>query len=96
MEMGESWQEACARELLEETGVLIDPGEVRLFGVHSSPAQGFLLVFGLAGARREEDLPSFAANDETDEMVIIHAAQELAFPLHTRVVGEYFRDRAGM
>src|SRR4051812_42238601 len=35
IEIGETWQEAAVRELREETGLLAEPAEVRLFAVHS-------------------------------------------------------------
>src|SRR5262245_24129355 len=35
LEAHETWQEGCARELREETGLVIDPGEVRLFTAYS-------------------------------------------------------------
>ena len=93
--LGESWQQAAARELLEETGVAADPGEVNHFQTLSAP-DGTLLVFGLAGrGRRSAELPPFVPTDETVERVIATAPQELAFPLHTRVMREFFDRPAG-
>jgi ADP-ribose pyrophosphatase YjhB (NUDIX family) len=99
LEVGESWQEGCARELLEETGVVVMADEVRLFAVHSAtkigrPTESVLLVFGLVGERRAGELSAFAANEETSEMVVIREPVELAFPLHTRAVRDYFQGRA--
>ncbi|HND22217.1 MAG TPA: NUDIX domain-containing protein, partial [Acidobacteriota bacterium] len=34
---GESWQQAAAREVLEETGLPLDPAEISLFDVISAP-----------------------------------------------------------
>jgi ADP-ribose pyrophosphatase YjhB (NUDIX family) len=90
LEVGETWQEGCARELREETGVVIDAGEVQLFRAYSAAGQGLLLVFGLARPRALAGLPPFLANEEASERLVLHRAQELAFPLHTRVVSEYF------
>ena len=45
--LGESWQEAGARQVLEETGVAIAPDEIREFHVRSAP-DGTLLIFGVA------------------------------------------------
>src|SRR5690242_8197065 len=56
LEVGETWQEGCARELREETGVIVSPDEVQLFRVYSNP-EGFLLVFGMTAPRRLVDLP---------------------------------------
>src|SRR5262249_40191071 len=62
MEVHESWQEGCARELREETGIRIEPDEVELFRTFSATNQGLLLVFGLARPRRLAELPPFTAN----------------------------------
>ena len=93
MELHETWQQGCARELREETGLEADPGEIRLFAVHSATAQGLLLIFGLAPARRAAALPAFLANDEASEMVVLPGPQPLAFPLHTLAVADYFAGR---
>jgi ADP-ribose pyrophosphatase YjhB (NUDIX family) len=87
---GESWQQAAARELFEEAGVVVDPAGVELFDVHSAP-DGTLLVFGLGPAVSE--LPGFTAGDEATERVVIDGPCELAFPLHTRVAEEFFARR---
>jgi ADP-ribose pyrophosphatase YjhB (NUDIX family) len=91
---GESWQAAAARELFEETGVTIDPNEVKLFDVHSAP-DGTVLIFGLAEKRKWQEIAQFAPNDETQEMVIQQGPAELGFPLHTRVVAAYWKQEEG-
>ncbi len=88
---GESWQAAAARELLEETGVSINAGEITLFDVLSAP-DGTVLVFGLAQARKWQEIEQFIPNDETQEMVVMNHAVTLGFPLHTQVVEKYFAD----
>jgi ADP-ribose pyrophosphatase YjhB (NUDIX family) len=90
LEVDETWQEGCVRELFEETGIRIAIDEVTLFGVSNDTRAGFLLVFGLAAARRSADLPAFALNTEVSEMVVLSAPTELAFPLHTRAMREFF------
>jgi ADP-ribose pyrophosphatase YjhB (NUDIX family) len=87
--MGESWQEAGARELWEETGVRVDPGEIQLFDVRSAP-DGTVLIFGLAKAHRAGDLPAFVRTDETSELVVASGPTELAFPLHSLVAGRFW------
>jgi 8-oxo-dGTP pyrophosphatase MutT (NUDIX family) len=89
IEHGESWQDACARELHEETGLAIDAGELRLLTVRSAP-EGYLLVFGLAPRRSPAELPPFAPTPEVSECVVLKGPEELAFPLHTEVVRGYF------
>jgi ADP-ribose pyrophosphatase YjhB (NUDIX family) len=93
LEVGESWQEGCARELREETGVEISATEVTLFRLYSSSREGLLLLFGLGPKRRADQLSAFTANEETEEMLVIHEPIELAFPLHTKVVREYFEQQ---
>jgi ADP-ribose pyrophosphatase YjhB (NUDIX family) len=92
--VGETWQEAIARELFEETGIRTDPQGIREFRVLTTHAEGgLLLVFGLARRARLADLPPFLPTDETTERVILQAPQELAFPAHTEIVEEYFGRR---
>jgi ADP-ribose pyrophosphatase YjhB (NUDIX family) len=92
--MGETWQEAAARELHEETGLTAAPSEVRLFDTLTSPA-GFLLVFGVIPPRAAADLAAFAGTDETSELVIATEPVELAFPLHNEAAARFWRERGG-
>jgi ADP-ribose pyrophosphatase YjhB (NUDIX family) len=94
IDVGETWQEAMARELFEETGIRTDPHGIREFRVLTSQAHGgLILVFGLARRARLADLPPFVPTDETTERVILLGPEELAFPAHTQVVEEYFGRR---
>ena len=95
MNLGETWQQAGARELLEEAGIIIRPTEVREFCVKSAPGGTTLLVFGLAQRVKSQDLPDFVPNEETQEMCIVTTPQELAFSTHTEALREYFASRAG-
>ena len=90
---GESWQQAGARELLEETGIVIQPESLREFRVKSAPGGTTLIVFGVAPAMRLQDLPSFTPNEETQEICVLIAPQELAFSTHTETLQEYFASR---
>ena len=86
---GESWQAAGAREVFEETGLVIDPDHIREFRVKSAP-DSTLLIFGLARPIGMQALPPFVPNDETQAIKVITAPQELAFSLHTEVLRDYF------
>ncbi len=88
--LGESWQQAGAREVLEETGIMIDPDGIREFRVKSAPNGGTLLIFGLARPIGARDLPRFEPNEETQEVCIVTAPKELAFSTHTETLHEYF------
>ena len=90
---GESWQQAGARELLEETGIAIQPEDLREFRVKSAPSGTTLMVFGVAPALRLQDLPHFVPNAETQEICLLTAPQELAFSTHTETLREYFASR---
>jgi ADP-ribose pyrophosphatase YjhB (NUDIX family) len=94
VELPESWQEAGARELREETGVVVTPERLDVYRVYSAP-DGTLLIFALAPRHSEEELPPFSASAEASERVILTAPVELAFSLHTRVLGEYLAGRQG-
>ncbi len=87
----ETWQEAGAREVFEETGLAVDPGEIRELGVRSAP-DGTLIVFGLAHKRREDELPRFEPNEETSERLVLDGLAEMAFGLHTQMVRQFFHD----
>jgi ADP-ribose pyrophosphatase YjhB (NUDIX family) len=91
--LGETWQEAGAREVWEETGLRLDPAEIRDFAVLT--ADGYLLVFGLAASRTAADLPPFTPTNETSERVVLPGPADLAFSLHTQALAMYFAARAG-
>lgn len=94
VELPESWQEAGARELQEETGITVAPESLDVYRVDSAP-DGTLLIFALAPPWAKEALPPFSPTPEASERVILTAPVELAFSLHTRVVGAYFAEREG-
>src|SRR5690348_14970631 len=55
IEVGESWQQACQRELFEETGIEITAEEIKLFDVESAP-DGTVLIFGLAENKTKDQI----------------------------------------
>jgi ADP-ribose pyrophosphatase YjhB (NUDIX family) len=89
--LGETWQEAGAREVREETLLEVDPGEIDDFLVRSTPDRRLVIVFGLSRRRRlSRELAPFRATDETAERVVIAGPVELAFGLHTEAVARWF------
>jgi ADP-ribose pyrophosphatase YjhB (NUDIX family) len=86
---GESWQTGGAREVQEETGIVINPDSISTFAVHSTP-DSTVLIFGLAKPLTRAQIPAFVPTDETSESVIVTAPTQLAFPLHTNVLADYF------
>ncbi len=90
LNLRETWQEAGAREVFEETGVSVDPAAIHEFAVRSTN-DGALLIFGLAAPTARP--PAFHCDAETVECVVLTAPAELAFPLHSEIVSKYFHDR---
>jgi 8-oxo-dGTP pyrophosphatase MutT (NUDIX family) len=89
IDVGESWQRAVVRELVEETGLVADADAVRLYDVHCAP-DGTLLVFGELPARRRDELPPSAPNDESAGWDVLSGPVTLGFDLHTRIVERWF------
>jgi ADP-ribose pyrophosphatase YjhB (NUDIX family) len=90
IETGESWQDAAIRELGEETGLPGDPGEVRLFDVHSTRTGHAVLVFGVMPTRAAETLPPSAPTEEATEWLVLTEPARLAFPTHTQALADFF------
>ncbi len=91
IETGETWQEAGAREMREETGYTIGPAGIRLFDTRSAP-DGTLLVFGLAAAVSSGALPPFTPSSETSEAMIAAGPMDLAFSTHTETAARYWKE----
>ena len=85
---GQSWQEAGAREVLEETGVAVDPATLRVVAVETTPDRRQNLLFCDAPPAVHDGI--FAHDAEVSEVVVIHAPVETAFPLHTAQVAAFF------
>jgi ADP-ribose pyrophosphatase YjhB (NUDIX family) len=90
--LGESWQAAGAREVAEETGLVVDPATIREFRVRSAP-DGTVLIFGVSAPVEVRAVAGFQPTAEAAECVIADAPAELAFPLHTEAVAAYFQRR---
>jgi ADP-ribose pyrophosphatase YjhB (NUDIX family) len=85
----ETWQEGAARELFEETNIVVDPNLINDFAVRSVKG-GPILIFGVAPKVSSKLLPDFAPTNETLDRVVIHRGDELAFPLHAWATEEFF------
>lgn len=90
---GETWQEAGARELREETGLTVLPDELRLLGA-SSVSEGVLLLFSQARQRSLKELSWTIDPTEISEVVVLREPVELAFVTHTEQLAAYFQRRA--
>lgn len=92
IEVGESWNVACAREILEETSLEIDPDDIDLFGIETPPA-GLLMFFGLAPRHDHLDLSTLTYDVEVTEITLYpnkNPPEELAFPTHNTAAMAYF------
>lgn len=90
MDIGETWQEAGARELLEETGIAVAAGDMRLYEVMNG-LDDTVVIFALAKQQPAAVYRPFSSK-ETLEVVLIGEPVELGFPMHTRIVAKYFNE----
>jgi ADP-ribose pyrophosphatase YjhB (NUDIX family) len=85
---GESWQEAGAREVLEETGLQIAAEPLRLLSVVTTPDRRQNLLFC------ESQPARFADRGEPDgevlEVLVVDAPVRTAFPTHDAMVAAFF------
>lgn len=86
---GETWQQAACREVFEETNLVIVPEELTLLELISVP-EGNLLIFCRSQPRTGQQVDLSFRNAEVSEMVVLHGPQELAFPTHTKMLGQAF------
>ena len=95
IEHGERWQDAAAREALEETGLAVEADAVRELRVLSAP-DGTLLVFGRAPAVASSALASFRPSAEVSELVVARGPRDdVVFALHAQVLDELFVQKGG-
>ena len=89
---GESWQDAAARELREETGVPADPARASLYDTVSAP-DSTLLVFALfPPLPGPAALPPSEPNEEASGWEVLKGPAELGFSIHTAVAARYFAE----
>ncbi len=86
--LGQTWQEAGAQEVLEETGVVILPEALQVLTVETTPDRRQNLLFCESPPVEHEG--SFVHDEEVSEVLVIHKPVETAFPLHTRIVRAFF------
>jgi ADP-ribose pyrophosphatase YjhB (NUDIX family) len=92
----ESWQVGCAREVREETGVIVDPASCQLHWLASSePKPNRILIFAVTEA--VDSLPGFVPNAETQERGVIFGPggldEDFAFSTHIEAAKRYFAAR---
>lgn len=97
VDMDETWQEACVRELREETTIDAQANEVDLFDVHSVKSNR-ILIFGLLRTKLYLDsldaINQGLPNEETQAVDLMRSddmTMVLAFPTHTAVADKFFK-----
>ncbi len=89
--LGQTWQEAGAAEVREETGVRIEPAALRVVAVETTPDRRQNLVFCRSAAVTHAG--AFSHDAEISDVLVIREPVETAFPLHTRQVAAFFGRR---
>lgn len=98
LEEHETWQAGGAREVREETGVIVEPGELAPHWFASSdPRPNRVLMFAVAAARSASALPKFTHDAESSERGVVFGPTGLedvfAFSTHIEAARRYFADR---
>lgn len=88
--IGETLEEATAREVREETGVTLDPSTARYLGSRVTGTR--TLVFFAFPARAKLD-GAEATDGEASELVLAGAGAKLCFPLHQEIFDAFFAER---
>ena len=94
----ESWQHGAAREVLEETGVIVEPSALEpMWYASTSPTPNRVLLFSLAAAMPASALPAFTSDTEASERGLVFGPDGLddvfAFSLHADAARRYFAHR---
>ena len=88
--LGQTWQEAGAREVLEETGVSLLPASLRLLSLVTTSDTRQNLLFCESPSVVHEG--AFVHDAEVSEVMVLLGPVDTAFPLHTAMVADFFRD----
>ncbi len=98
LEEHETWQVGGAREVLEETDVVIDPSTLEPFWFTSTqPMPNRVLLFSIAAPLEGASLPPFTVTSETSERGLVLGPEGLdellAFGLHAEAARRWFAAR---
>lgn len=98
VDAGETWQEAAAREVFEETSGLVklSPEQFSLLTLATATTNKNILIFCavkdfIVNIDEGECRATFKPNPEVSELKILRAPTKLAWPTHSEFVHEYFR-----
>ncbi len=98
LEEHETWAQGGAREVREETGVIVAPERlVPLWFTSTEPRPNRVLLFSVADAQAADALPPFEVNHETPERGAVFGPDGLdavfGFPLHVEAARRFFASR---
>lgn len=98
LEEHETWAEGGAREVREETGVVIDAGSLTpLTFASSAPRPNRVLLFSVAAPLDAAGLGPYVPSAETSQRGLVFGpgglAEVFAFPLHVEAAARFFADR---
>lgn len=94
VDFGETWEEAAAREMMEETHLQIAVEGMKLINVLPSGNRATILIFGEAPEISKTALSVFSPNSEVSEIMVCQRdevdAVDFAFPLHQEIARKWF------
>lgn len=93
MDNFETWQQSCAREVFEETGIKTDSNNYELINVQTSPSTGNLLVIGACTKPIKRSDVVFVPNSETLGLDVVFEPIPLAFPIHSNMLSKYLESK---
>lgn len=90
---GEGWQEAAARETMEELGLSADKDKFKLYDVVGGKDNSAILVICIYDGLFSASELSFAfkPNNEVQAVNIMFEPRELAFPSHTKAANDLLK-----
>jgi ADP-ribose pyrophosphatase YjhB (NUDIX family) len=83
LETGESWQEGAAREVREETGLVLPRTEIQLIDALSVAQNRQIILFCTTKSRHARSDFTFIPNAESLDLRIMTTPEPLAFSAHT-------------
>jgi ADP-ribose pyrophosphatase YjhB (NUDIX family) len=84
MNLGETWQDGCAREIKEEMGLITEPEGYNTIGVAMGNNNNTILIFTSYQSPVYWDEIKFSPNEEVTDIRLAYVPEELAFPTHTQ------------